>query len=800
MDVPRYLYFLNGMSPLYLKSIRISSLKAKSMSIIETFSTDLNPPQKLAVETLHGPLLILAGAGSGKTRVLTFRIANLIASGEAAPTQILAVTFTNKAAREMEERTVRLLQDMGVPAMDRLWISTFHSTCARILREEIHLLGYQPFFAIYDDSDQRSLIKKVLRSLNIDEKAHPAKAFQSRINEAKRLGLMPDEVVKKPGFLMDEMSLRVYQVYEQEMKKANALDFGDLLLKTHELFQMYPDILERYQTLFRFIMIDEYQDTNHIQYLLVKQLAQKHRNLCVVGDEDQSIYSWRGADITNILSFEKDFPECVTVKLEENYRSSRTIVEAASEVIKNNTQRKEKTLFTSNDEGEKIIVREEKNEYDEAQFIVSKIESLMISESRSASDFAIFYRTNAQSRVLEDLLRSHRMNYKIVGGVKFYERLEIKDMLGYLKVIMNPADEVALRRIINTPARGIGKTTVDKIELASLDQNISFYDAILYVAEHRMVHAGAAKKLRAFHNLLEQMRTESVDMSPTDIYLGVLDATEYALRLKEENTPEAQARIENLEELDNAIRHFEQERGEEGTLQNFLEEMALVSDADQVDENADSITMMTLHISKGLEYPVVFITGMEEGLFPSARTFDSTDADAIEEERRLAYVGMTRARQRLYLTHARSRRVWGQEQHHTPSRFIDEIPDKYIKKESSMQRPQFMNRMSSGSSAMGTGASFRSPRSTQRPPASRSNDYDAFDAMPDYESFSDDSSYSSESAESRYQKGMLVRHPTFGAGQIFEVEGKGSNQKVSVLFENKTLKKFIIKYARLEII
>lgn len=772
------------------------------MSIIETFSTQLNPPQQQAVETLHGPLLILAGAGSGKTRVLTYRIANLIGSGEASPQQILAVTFTNKAAREMEERTVGLLQKMGVPVMDRLWISTFHSTCARILREEIHLLEYQPFFAIYDDADQRSLIKKVLRALNIDEKAHPAKAFQGRINEAKRLGLTPEEVLKKPGFLMDEMSLQVYQTYEAEMKKANALDFGDLLLKTYDLFRMYPDILEQYQNKFRFIMIDEYQDTNHIQYLLVKQLAEKHRNLCVVGDEDQSIYSWRGADITNILSFEKDFPECVTVKLEENYRSSKIIVEAASEVIKNNSQRKEKTLFTSNDTGEKITVREEKNEYDEAQFIVSRIESLMVSEGRRASDFAIFYRTNAQSRVLEDLLRSHRMNYKIVGGVKFYERLEVKDMLGYLKVIMNPADEVALRRIINTPARGIGKTTIEKIELASLDQSISFYDAILYVAERRLVHAGAAKKLRAFHNMIEQMRMGAIDMTPSEIYMGVLDTTEYARRLKEENTPEAQARIDNLEELDNAIRHFEEERGDEGSLQNFLEEMALVSDADDVDENAEAITMMTLHISKGLEFPVVFISGMEEGLFPSARTFDSTDPDAVEEERRLAYVGMTRARERLYLTHARSRRVWGQEQHHSPSRFIDEIPDKYIKKESSMQRPRFMDRVArSSSNAHSSYGQQSNHYGNSHSNSSYSSTSESFDSMPDYEGFSDDPSYMSEpSSESRYQKGMMVRHPTFGAGQIYEVEGKGSNQKVSVLFDNRTLKKFILKYARLEII
>lgn len=756
----------------------------------ETFSNELNLPQKTAVETATGPLLILAGAGSGKTRVLTYRIAHLIASGQAQPQQILAVTFTNKAAREMEERTLKLLHKLNIPVMDRMWISTFHSTCARILRDEIHLLDYQPFFGIYDDSDQKSVLKKVLKALNIDEKVHSPKVFQGRINEAKQLGLTPDEVAKKPGFLMDEMSLSVYQMYEAEMKKANALDFGDLLLKTYELFRMYPDILSKYQDRFRFILIDEYQDTNHIQYLLVKLLAEKHRNLCVVGDEDQSIYSWRGADITNILSFEKDFPECQVVKLEENYRSSQTIVSAASEVIRNNTQRKDKTLFTSNSAGEKIVIREENNEYDEAQFIVQQIDRLIQTDQREPSDFAIFYRTNAQSRVLEDQLRSHKMNYKIVGGVKFYERLEIKDMLAYLKVILNTADEVSLKRIINTPARGIGKTTVDKIELVSIDQNLSFFDSILYVAEQRLVHAGAAKKLRDFHRLIEQMRQGSVDMSPSEIYLGVLDATEYARRLKEENTPESLARIDNLEELDNAIRHFEQERGEEGTLQNFLEEMALVSDADQIDDDPNSVTLMTLHISKGLEYPVVFIAGMEEGLFPSARTFDSADQDGIEEERRLAYVGMTRARERLFLTYARSRRVWGQEQSHTPSRFLDEIPEKYVKKETSVVRPKFMSSYSS--------PSFQKKDAYQKP-AARTSHYEPVDSMPNYEDFGDESYYD-QSSFREYKKGMRVRHPTFGSGQIFEVEGKGSAQKVSVLFDSKTLKKFITKYARLEVL
>jgi len=751
----------------------------------EKIYQDLNPAQSQAVKTLDGPLLILAGAGSGKTRVLTHRIANVIASQKATANQILAVTFTNKAAREMEERTMRILSEVGIPIYDKLWIGTFHSTCARILREDIHLLEYQPFFAIYDDSDQRSLIKKVLRALNIDEKAHPAKAFQSRINEAKQLGVTPDQVDKKSGFFMDDMSKKVYTAYEAEMKQANALDFGDLLLKTYELFQMYPDILEKYQNHFRYILIDEYQDTNHIQYLLVKKLASQHRNLCVVGDEDQSIYSWRGADITNILSFENDFPESVTIKLEENYRSTKTIVGAATHLIKNNSQRKDKTLFTSNESGDKILIREENNEYDEARFVVEKIGEAITTGGKAYSDVAIFYRTNAQSRVLEETLRGRQVPYKIVGGVKFYERMEIKDVLAYLKASVNPADEVSVRRIINVPARGIGKTTVQKIETASIENQLSFYDAILYVADHRLVHAGAARKLRHFRELMDRLAESATHVSPSELYLRVLDETQYAIRLKEENSPESLSRLENLEEFDNALKHFEQERGDEGTLQNFLEEMALVSDIDNVDDSAESVTLMTLHVSKGLEYPVVFLTGAEEGLFPSARTFESDDPDAVEEERRLAYVGMTRAREKLCITHARSRRVWGQEQVHSPSRFLDEIPKEYVDRQSSISRHRFMDRASSAS-PMPRASVTR--RNQQRP----NNDFDQFDTMPDYEDFDQSSSGDG------YQKGMRVRHPTFGVGVIGQVEGKGQNQKVSVMFENSTMKKFIAKYARLE--
>ncbi len=739
----------------------------------------LNSAQSKAIELLEGPVLILAGAGSGKTRVLTQRLAELVARGLASPQEVLAVTFTNKAAREMEQRILSLLSRLNVPVYTPLWISTFHSLCARILRQDIHLLDYQPFFAIYDDSDQLSMIKKVLVQLNINDKIYPAKSFQARINEAKRLGLSPEQLGQSRGIhLMDEKAVRVYSLYETEMRKANSLDFGDLLYKTHELFLTYPEILSKYQQQFRYIMVDEYQDTNHIQYLLVQMLAKEHRNLCVVGDEDQSIYSWRGADISNILSFEKDFPECHVIKLETNYRSTKTIVEASSQLISHNRQRKDKVLRTDNPTGDKIVLREEMNEYEEARFVVRSIEDLLKEGEYQHKDFAVFYRTNAQSRVLEDLLRSHSLPYKIVGGMKFYERMEIKDVLGYLKVILNPADEVSVKRIINTPARGIGKTTIEKIEQYSLENQTTFYESALAVAERRLVHSGACKKLVGFRNVMDQLRAESEGLKASEIYHLVLDRTEYVLRLKEENTPESLARIDNLEELDNALRQFEQERGEEASLQAFLEEIALISDVDRLQDEDNFVTLMTLHISKGLEFPVVFMVGMEEGLFPSARSYDPTDPDSLEEERRLCYVGMTRARERLFMTYARSRRVWGQEQNHPPSRFLEEIPKEYVLNSSSLRRPSFVDRFSSG----GKTSSASSSRSF-------TEDENWNQGMPDYED---------QSQEAGFQKGMRVRHPTFGVGSIYQVEGVGEMQKVSVMFADRTAKKFVAKYARLE--
>jgi DNA helicase-2/ATP-dependent DNA helicase PcrA len=753
------------------------------MDVIEFVTKNMNPPQKEAIMTLEGPVLILAGAGSGKTRVLTHRMAHIIGQGVAAPDEILCVTFTNKAAKEMEHRIYKILSDLGAAIRSQLWINTFHSFCVRVLRQHITLLDYKPFFGIYDSSDQLSQIKKVMNALNINDKMYPAKNFQSRISQAKMLGLTPEGLEKNSRRLMDSKTVEVYKAYEVEMKKANSLDFDDLLMKTYELFRMYPDVLKMYQEKFRYIMVDEYQDTNHIQYLLVQMLAKAHRNLCVVGDEDQSIYSWRGADIKNILDFEKDFPEAKVVKLEENYRSTSNIVNAATAVIKNNSERKDKTLFTSNDAGELIQVREEKNEYDEARFVAKTIQTMINAGEGTYNDYAIFYRTNAQSRVLEEQLRTLAIPYRLVGGVRFYERMEIKDILSYMKLSINPADDVALKRIINVPVRGIGKTTVEKIEEYALQKNVNMFEAIQKSCDERLFNTGTTGKLRRFLEIMEDLQSSAKTFKLVDFYHIVLDRTEYLAGLKKDESPEAQARIENLEELDNAIAQFAEERSEESTLNTFLEEMALVSDVDSLNQEQNSVTMMTLHISKGLEYPYVFVVGVEENLFPSARSAGEDGENDIQEERRLAYVGMTRARQKLWLTYAKMRRVWGQEQFNPPSRFIKEIPIKLIEFKSAAEGLRFVNQYGSGSFSGKTSAFDRNKPRTE-----------SFDDRQDFPNYEEESSTSSN----QYHKGMRVRHPTFGAGTIYATEGTGENFKVSVMFTDNTVKKFVVKYARLE--
>lgn len=764
----------------------------------EFITAHLNPAQKEAVETLDGPLLILAGAGSGKTRVLTHRVAQLIAMGYCSPDEILCVTFTNKAAREMEHRIFKIISDLGIVPHQQLWINTFHSICVRILRDNIHLLNYKRHFTIYDSSDQIAQIKKVMNGLNINDKMFPAKNFQHRISQAKMLGLTPADLEKKSRGIMDEKTLSVFRNYEAENRKANALDFDDLLLKVYELFRAYPEVLDMYQTKFRYIMVDEYQDTNHIQYLIVQMLARKHRNLCVVGDEDQSIYSWRGADIKNILDFEKDFPEAKVVKLEENYRSTSSIVNAATAVIKNNSQRKDKTLFTNNPEGSQIQVREEKSEYDEARYVAKTIQSLLNDGEASLSDIAIFYRTNAQSRVLEEQMRGHAIAYQIIGGIRFYERMEIKDTLSYMKLSLNPADDIALKRIINVPTRGIGKTTIDKLDELARESGITLYQAVEKAIHTKVFNAGTTSKLRKFIDLMEDLISSQSQFGIQEFYQIILDRTEYLMALKKENTPEAEARIQNLEELDNAIAQFVKERGEEASVQTFLEEMALASDIDNLNEQQSSVTMMTLHISKGLEFPYVFIVGCEENLFPSLRGVDENGEEDIEEERRLAYVGMTRARKQLWMTHTKIRRVWGQEQMNPPSRFIAEIPKQHVHMTSGVERSGFLGRFSSNS----YGSSFEAGYSPA-PSAERNSFYHKKSAKNpsfdfDSQQFPEDEDQSSFGDNSGYKKGMKVRHPTFGVGSIYTVEGLGDDQKISVLFMDNTIKKFVVKYARLE--
>lgn len=742
----------------------------------------MNPPQAEAVMTLDGPLLILAGAGSGKTRVLTHRIAHLIELRKAAPSEILAVTFTNKAAREMEARVFELMRDLRPSFHEQLWITTFHSACVRILRQTIELLEYKRAFVIYDDSDQLSQIKKVMNALNISDKITPAKTFKNRINNAKMLGLGPQELEKSSALYYDQKTLEVYRQYEIEMKRSNCLDFGDLLLKVYEIFRMYPDVLQQYRDKFRYVLVDEYQDTNNLQYRIIKMLSEQHRNLCVVGDEDQSIYSWRGADISNILDFEKDFPEAKVVKLEQNYRSTRTIVSAASQVIRNNSKRKDKTLFTENDPGDKIILREERTDYDEGRWVVREILRLINNGETSYEEVAIFYRTNAQSRVLEEHLRMNSIPYKIVGGVRFYDRAEVKDVLAYLKLILNPADDIAFKRAVNTPARGIGKTTIENLERVAFESKLTLTQAARAAIDARQFNSGVTSKLRGFLNLLDDLTGMAEQLQLLDLYTLVIDKTEYVQKLKVEESAEADARINNLEELGNAMGQFQKERTD-ASLQSFLEEMALVSDLDSVQQDDRAVTLMTLHLSKGLEYNHVFVVGWEENLFPSAMQSDDGEEKNVEEERRLAYVGMTRARKKLHLSYARSRRVWGQEQMNPPSRFLKEIPSEALDFQTGVEMPKFLDRYG-GSSGTFNPSADNSFKSRLRTPLKD----DGFEAQ----------SFSEDDAHALLTNGMRVKHPTFGVGTIYQTEGAGDQMKVSVLFADQTIKKFVAKFARLE--
>lgn len=626
----------------------------------------LNPTQQEAVENTEGPLLILAGAGSGKTRVLTHRIAYIIDQGLAAPDEILAITFTNKAANEMKDRVAQLVG----PESRGMWVSTFHAFCARLLRAHAEKLGYKREFTIYDGADQVRLVKRCIIELGKDPKRFNPRSFQAQISNAKNVLVSHDDYLRNTEGYMAENVAEVYDLYQKRLYENNAMDFDDLIMQTVALLELFPEVRERYQTRFKYVHVDEYQDTNHAQYRLVNILAAGHRNLCCVGDDDQSVYGWRGADVRNILDFERDYPEAAVVKLERNYRSTQTILNAANAVVANNASRKFKELWTAGDEGEDIRVFTASDEYAEARFVVSEIERLM-DDGVSPRDIAVFYRTNAQSRALEDVLVREGVPYQVVGGVRFYERAEIKDAMAYLAVISNPVDSASLERIVNVPKRGLGTTSVAKLQDYARRNGIPLYEALEEAGEAGLT-GKAQKTCLSVKELFEGWRTAAVELPPAEIIESVLDESGYKAELEAERTIEAESRLENLEELINAAREYERVE-QEPTLAGFLQEQALYSEADKVGSGG-SVTLMTLHNAKGLEYQHVFIIGMEEGTFPHARSLDEQN---LEEERRLCYVGITRAMESLTLSYAKLRSSWGEREYQMPSRFLSEIPEEY---------------------------------------------------------------------------------------------------------------------------
>ncbi len=729
---------------------------------------DLNPEQREAVTHAGGPLLILAGAGSGKTRTLIHRIAWLICEQGIAPWQVLAVTFTNKAAGEMRERLAKLLPETEPP-----WVATFHSSCVRILRQEISALGYARGFIIYDDQDQQRLLRQVLAELGISEKSLRPSAAARAIDQAKNRG-------QRPGALAGEGEqdpiAEIYRRYQQRLKQANALDFGDLLLLTLQLFEEHPAVLQRWQGRFRHILVDEFQDTNSIQYRLIDLLARPHGNLCVVGDDDQSIYAWRGAEIGNILNFERDYAGTKTIRLEQNYRSSSTILQAAGGVVEQNLSRKGKRLWTDNPQGEPVQIEPCADDLEEARFVAREIEKLR-SMGHKLREIAVFYRTNAQSRPLEEALALARIPYVMFGGVKFFTRLEVKDALCYMRLLLNPADSVAARRVINVPARGIGKTTVEKIAALQGD-DLSFLEACRRALDEGLLGAAASRKLRVFVDLIADFTQRLERLPYPQLTAELLEESGYLPALREEadgaltdgQRQEAKGRLDNLEQL---LVGMEEHRGHSRTLQDYLEEIALVTDLDRHDASLDRATLMTLHAAKGLEFPVVFVTGLEDGLFPHSRS----EGEDVEEERRLCYVGMTRAMERLYLTHARRRRIYGSYQYNPPSRFLAEIPAELLAK--------------SPKPATATGHNLASLfAGVNSAPLTAGLDEPSEDGFTEVEIVPE--------AEEGLRIGMRVRHVKFGIGTLRRIEGSGESQKVIVYFKSAGAKKLLLRFAGLE--
>lgn len=775
------------------------------------FLKDLNQPQLSAVQHIDGPLLILAGAGSGKTRVIVYRIAYLISHG-IKPWNILAVTFTNKAAAEMRQRVDALCPGQG----RAVWVSTFHSFCAKFLRIEAKAAGLDPNFVIYDDSDQLSIIKEILKDLLINEKqCHPSQVLAA-ISRAK------DELLDAGSYAIHaeahadpfrERISRIYEIYQRKLKSSNALDFGDLIMKTVETLRDAPQVREKYQRRFQYIMVDEYQDTNHAQYLMMKYLAGPLKNLAVVGDDDQSIYSWRGATIRNILEFERDYPGAKVVKLEQNYRSTSNILEAANRLIKHNEKRKAKELWTENQAGDEVQFIEMMNEQEEARFVVEEIEKLRLDQGFSAKDAAIFYRTNAQSRVFEDALRRLTVPYTIVGALRFYERAEIKDALAYLRVVVNPKDSLSIKRIVNVPARGLGKNSLGLLEQYAASQGLSLWDAFKTAHAVSGISPAARNGVREFVQLIEKFHKYAQEFTAGVVVRRTLEESGYwdKWAKESEDDPEAAERLDNLQELINAGMDFEERvrnensiqrhpgQGPEGAairdpevdkntdsgfrrndaeeetprLAQFLQEISLMTDLDQWTDQGGTVTLMTVHLAKGLEFPVVFLTGLEEGLFPIGDT--AFDQQELEEERRLAYVGMTRARKKLYLTSAASRRIFGTPHMNLPSRFIEEAGIK--------------------SSGFRAGA-YQASSEGHAPHAK----YDFNQESPGAHHTYVQEEESPPPVLRHVKAGQRISHPDFGEGKVIETEGSGQNTKVTILFDSGARKKLLLKYAPIQVL
>ena len=744
------------------------------MTEIDPLLEGLNPQQSEAVTHSGGPLLVVAGAGSGKTRVLTRRIAYLMSRRNVAPYQILAITFTNKAAGEMKERVA----DLVGPIAKSMWVSTFHSACVRILRQEATRLGYSNSFSIYDSADSQRLITIVAKELNLDPKRYPARQFQSMISNAKNELLGPQDYLNAASNQFDQVVADVYAVYQQRLIRANAMDFDDLILKTVEVLQRYPEAKARFRSRFRHVLVDEYQDTNHAQYILVKELVgtelegQPPAELCVVGDADQSIYGFRGATIRNIMQFELDYPNAQTVLLEQNYRSTQNILNAANAVITKNESRKEKNLWSDAGSGAPLTGYVAESEHDEANFIADEIRSLQREGVSTPGDTAIFYRTNAQSRVFEEVFMRNALPYKVVGGLRFYERREVKDLLAYLRVLANVEDEISLRRIINVPKRGIGDTSLDYVNEFARNNNISFWQGLLRSNEIGSVPARAALAISEFTSMVSALAVlVEAKTKPSVIVEAALEQSGLLKELADSTDPQDEVRVENLKELVAVSMEYEERpfeelgEDEEISLAGFLEKVSLVADADEIPEGEDHggvVTMMTLHTAKGLEFPTVFLTGMEDGIFPHSRTLG--DKDEIEEERRLAYVGLTRARQRLYISRAEYRSTWGAPNYNPPSRFLDEIPEEVI---------EWRNE---GRSSLSPSFVTRSRVATTPPPRATGK----------------------KSVAMELAVGERVSHDTFGLGTVVAVAGAGDKAEATINFGQYGEKRLLLRYAPVE--